>query len=62
MLYLGKKWNDVRNMLEQNGIAHTTEMTMPAGKATPEGDLRVARVCTADGALKFILLHERFNL
>lgn len=61
MRWLGRKWHDVEKELSMEDIAFITEMTSPVGKAKPCGDLRVARISSTQGKLKFILLHDRFN-
>jgi hypothetical protein len=61
LLWLARKWEDVLKELTENNVEFYCETTHPAGKVSPSGDLRVARVNQAQGKLKFILLHDRFN-
>lgn len=61
MHYLGKKWDDVTEELALKKVDFTYEITYPVGRVISCGDLRVARISQAEGKLKFILLHDRFD-
>lgn len=61
MHYLGKKWDDVYEKLAEEKVDFTYEITYPVGRAISCGNLRVARTSQAQGKLKFILLHDRFD-
>ena len=60
MRWLGIKWNDVVQELTREKIDYTVDITYPAGRAVPCGELRVARWKKEEGKLKFVVLHDKF--
>ncbi|MDD2234045.1 MAG: hypothetical protein PHV03_03885 [Desulfitobacteriaceae bacterium] len=60
-LWLGCKWNELSEDLEQEGIAFSYKIIKPLGRRIESyGDLRVVRFRKSNGGYDFILAYEKF--